>query len=38
MVSFAMNKGDQISELQNQEIEKGKVVNGENVTKVYIHN
>lgn len=35
MIPSSMNKGNQISELQNQEIEKGKVVNGESVTKVY---
>jgi hypothetical protein len=35
MIPSAMGKGNQISELQNQETEKGKVVNGESVTKVY---
>jgi hypothetical protein len=35
MIPSAMNKGNQISELQNQETDKGKVVNGESVTKVY---
>jgi hypothetical protein len=35
MIPSGIDKENQISELQNQETEKGKVVNGESVTKVY---